>query len=215
MSKTKIQVYSDREELVNWITHGLGIIFGAYALIFYLTFLGPDSNLTTVFSCLIYALSLIGLYLCSTLYHFAKVQKAKKILKKLDHIFIYFLIAGTYTPFLNIAIGGDYGLKLTFAIWAVALGGTAFKLFHIGKYQKLSLFIYLAMGWLSGIIWTPLTQALPPLGIDLLLYGGFFYTFGTIFYVMKKVPYHHMIWHLFVLAGSVCHFFAIKTILLK
>jgi hemolysin III len=213
MNQVKLFQYSRYEELANAITHLMGIIFGIYSLVSLLFSLPLNYSSTSLISYLIYSLSLILLYTSSTCYHFAKTEKFKALFKKADHICIYYLIAGTYTPFLLVSIGGGLGGRIFCFIWLLAMLGTIFKLNHSRKFQKLSVFMYLAMGWLVLSIWGPLSSSISVEGIRLILFGGLLYTSGVVFYIWKSLKYHHMIWHLFVLAGSVVHFLAVKTII--
>ncbi|MBT7609585.1 MAG: hemolysin III family protein [Bacteriovoracaceae bacterium] len=212
MKEVKLFQYSESEEIANVITHLFGIFFGIFVLFSLLFSLPNNYSNFAVASCLIYSLSLIALYSASTSYHFVKSDRLKVKLKKADHICIYYVIAGTYTPFLLVSIGGNFGTSFFLFIWILALLGTFFKLIHSRKFQKLSLIMYLAMGWLALTIWNPLVKSVSEEGVKLIIVGGLFYTFGVIFYSMKKMRYHHMIWHLFVLFGSIAHYFAIKTI---
>jgi hemolysin III len=132
----------------------------------------------------------------------------------MDHSSIYLFIAGTYTPFLLVAVRGTLGWSLFGVVWGIAIAGCIFKAFFVKKFLFLSTIFYIAMGWLIVIAWNPLTAVVAPQGINLLVIGGLLYTLGTIFYVWRGFPYHHAIWHLFVLAGSVLHFFAILIYLL-
>jgi hemolysin III len=212
MSEVKLFQYSKNEEIANTVTHFLGILFGFFCLSSLFFTLPKDSANVSFISSLIYSFSVIALYTASTGYHFVKRDSLKALFKKADHICIYYLIAGTYTPFLLVSIGGDLGTKYFYFIWSLALLGTIFKILHSRKFQKLSVLFYFGMGWLALLIWKPLISSVSNEGVHLIIYGGLFYTIGVIFYVMKKMPFHHMIWHLFVLFGSICHYFAIKTI---
>ncbi len=205
--------YSENEEIANWLSHGIGILFGIFVLISLMLNLPVGASFRIVASYIIYSVSLITLFSASTAYHFAKKEKYKIILKKMDHICIFFLIAGSYTPFLLVSIGGSFGTKFCIMIWAIALLGSLFKFFHIQKFKKASVLIYIGMGTLMFFVWDPMCASVSVKGREFILFGGFFYIFGTIFYVMKKLNYHHMIWHIFVLLGSFCHFRAVQTLL--
>ena len=205
---TFLDVYSPEEETANTITHGLGIIFGLVA-----TYLLISE--TIIFSIkfwafLIYGLSIIILYSASTVYHFVKEKKRKLLFKKIDHIAIYILIAGTFTPFAWDVLGSErLGQRVLLAVWLVALAGIIFKLFYTGKYEVISLLSYLGMGWMGYIMFDRITELLSAQAVDLMLYGGAFYSGGVLFYLWKKLKYHHAIWHLCVLGGTFCHFLAI------
>lgn len=189
-----------KEELWNAITHGIGFIASIPALVvLILTGIQNGSALQiTTFS--IFGVSVILLFLMSTLLH-SMPEKYKHIFAILDHSSIYILIAGTYTPFLLIAIGGTLGTVLLITIWSLAILGVAFKCFFINRFEILSLIFYIGMGWLIIFAIKPIYAYLGFNGFALLLAGGLFYTIGALFYAWRTLPYNHMIWHLFVLAG--------------
>ncbi|MEL6812860.1 MAG: hemolysin III family protein [Bacteroidota bacterium] len=201
-------MYSRQEEFWNSLSHGLGALLGVAGLVVLLIF---DSHKTTysTLSILIYGISLIALYTASTLYHAIRKPEWKPWLRKLDHISIYFLIAGTYTPVALISLLDGKGWLIFWLVWGLAALGTLMKLFFTGRFETLSLLLYLVMGWLIVIDISSVTQVHSTLGIALLALGGAAYTLGIIFYVVNRIPYNHAIWHLFVLAGSVFHFFFI------
>lgn len=202
--------YSLAEEIANSISHGIGCIFGIVGLILLLSqALEAKADALAVTSYSLYGGSMILLFLASTLYHAVPNLRAKFWLKKLDHCAIYLLIAGTYTPFLLVGLKSPLAHGLMVVIWALALAGIIFKLIFIHRFKVLSLVTYLLMGWLSVIVIYQLAMKLAPGGIWLLAAGGIIYTLGVIFYVAKRIPYNHAIWHGFVLGGSVCHFLAI------
>ena len=157
----------------------------------------------------IYAAAMLLMFLSSTLYHAVALPNAKQVLKKIDHIAIYLLIAGTYTPFMLLSVGGWLGITATVLIWLVALVGILFKCFATGRFPKLSVITYLLMGWFAVLYIYPLYQALSGEGMWLLVFGGLCYTLGVLFYVAKKIQFTHAIWHAFVVGGCLCHFFAI------
>ena len=201
--------YTQKEELANGITHGLGIIAGILALIFSINKGWGHLTIIELTGVIIYCSSIILLFLCSTLYHSVSDPQLKHRLKIADHCAIYLLIAGTYTPLMLIEFGGDKALMILIAIWAIALGGVLFKTLFIHRFKVFSLVLYLTMGWLSMVILEDLLAAMTPLGFTLLLVGGLFYSVGVIFYVIKRIPYNHAIWHLFVLAGALSHFLCV------
>ena len=201
--------YSKSEEIANSITHGLGIVFaigGLTALMVLTSYFGSATHLV---SYLVYGISMIVLYTASTLYHSIPSERAKKFLKICDHAAIYLLIAGTYTPFLMINLKGNLSYIAIGIIWAIAIAGVVFKVFFTGKFERLSTILYLAMGWMVLLAVKPMWLAVGSGGLGLLVAGGLCYTLGAGFYLWKRLPYHHAIWHLFVLGGSVCHFFAV------
>jgi len=204
MSKTSQSI---PEEIANSITHGIGIALSIAALVVLVVFASIQGDVWRVVSFSIYGASLILLYSASTFYHGFQNPKLKHIFHLMDHSFIYILIAGTYTPFTLVPLRGGWGWSLFGVIWALALAGIIFKVFFIGRFSKLSSLIYIGMGWIVVIAIKPLVETIPRGGLLLLLAGGLFYTVGVIFYVWKKLPYHHAVWHLFVLGGSICHFF--------
>ena len=207
--KNIISPYSLGEEIANSITHGIGALLSVAGLVFLIILSVQRGSIWHIVSFSIFGLALIFMYLASTLYHSIPSKKAKKIFKIIDHSAIYVLIAGTYTPFLLISLRGTLGWVLFAVIWSLAIAGIIFKSFFIGKYSKASVAVYVLMGWLCIFAGKELFNALPLNGLLLLALGGLFYTFGVIFYAWKKLPYGHSIWHLFVLCGSVAHYFSI------
>ncbi len=202
--------YSFREEVANTLTHALGMIFGIVGLVLLLlNAMDHNADSLTYTSFSIYGASMILLFLASTLYHAIPYKKAKRALKTLDHCAIYLLIAGSYTPFLLVGLRTPLALGLMAVIWSIALIGIVMKIAFIYRFKKLSLLIYLMMGWLSLVVIYQLAVTLDVGGLVLLAVGGVIYSLGVVFYVARKIPFNHAIWHCFVLAGCVCHFFAI------
>ncbi|MDT3280788.1 PAQR family membrane homeostasis protein TrhA [Shewanella scandinavica] len=201
--------YSIKEEIANSVSHGLGVIAGVVALV--LMLLKGQDHLTPIqlTGVAIYGASIIVLFLCSTLYHSVSHSGWKHKLKIADHCAIYCLIAGTYTPLMLISLQGTQSIVILTAIWSLAIGGILFKTLFIHKFKKLSLVLYLAMGWLCVTVMGDLTAAMSELGFNLLILGGLFYTLGVVFYVGKRIPFNHAIWHLFVLGGAMSHFLCI------
>jgi hemolysin III len=204
-----MNTYSVKEEILNSITHGLGVIFGIVALTVLCVLSAYFGTITHTISYLVYGCSLILLYTSSTLYHALPSPKLKTLFKIFDHSAIYLLIAGTYTPFLILNLGHDIGFTLLAIIWALAIMGIIFKVFFTGKFKLISTLLYVGMGWLIIFAYDPLKDNLRPEGVYWLLAGGVTYTLGTVFYLAKKLKYTHAIWHMFVLAGSIFHFIAI------
>jgi hemolysin III len=198
--------YSPLEERLNYISHAAGVLAAVVGMIFLLM---KADGLYAQFACLVYGLSMILMFLSSTLYHLAKNPSIKAFLKVVDHSAIYLLIAGTYTPFMILAIGGWVGLTGMTIVWSIALLGIFFKIFAKQHFPKLSVITYLLMGWIAVFFCYPLYNALAAQGLWLLVGGGLCYTVGVLFYVAKKVQFTHTIWHVFVVAGCVCHFFSI------
>ena len=199
---------SHREELASAATHALGMILSIAAL-FGMILTVCDHTLEIV-SASIFGGSLILLYGFSTLYHASSGIRSKSILQALDHACIYLLIAGSYTPVMLISLRGPWGWTLLCIVWAMALAGVIIKTVLPGRKDHwISTALYIVMGWLAVIAIGPLIKALPPAGVAWLVAGGLSYTFGVIFFAWRKLPYHHAIWHLFVLGGSACHVAAI------
>lgn len=201
--------YPKTEEIFNVITHGLGFILSLAALTLLVVYASIDGDAWHIVSFSIYGVSLVTLYLASTLFHMTRKQKLRNILNVFDHSAIYFLIAGTYTPFLLVSIRGPWGWSLFGVIWALAIGGIIFKIYNTGKYDFISAIIYVLMGWLIIIAIKPMNEALPTQGLLWLLGGGISYSIGVVFYLLNKMPYNHAIFHIWVLLGSFAHFIAV------
>ncbi|MGY0145028.1 PAQR family membrane homeostasis protein TrhA [Edwardsiella tarda] len=202
--------YSLAEEVANSISHGIGFILGIVGLVLLLVqAIDSGADATAITSYSLYGGSMILLFLASTLYHAIPHPTAKRWLKVFDHCAIYLLIAGTYTPFLLVGLDSPLARGLMAVIWSLALAGIIFKLAFAHRFKVVSLITYLTMGWLSLIVIYQLALRLSGGGLTLLALGGVIYTLGVIFYVCKRIPYNHAIWHGFVLGGSACHFFAI------
>ena len=208
MASTSPLDYDPQEELINAYSHGLGAILALIAAIF-LIVKGYGLPVGQWISLWVYGLSLVLLLSSSMLYHFAQDERKRYCYKKLDHTAIYYLIAGTYTPFLSIGIPTAKAHYLLIALWIIALIGTLFKLVFIHRFQKVSLAAYLVMGWLAVLVMDDMQRYLSRDAIQLLIAGGLAYTVGTLFYALKKVRYSHAIWHVFVLLGAGLHFLAI------
>ncbi len=208
-SSTRVhRPYTVGEEIANGVIHGIGVALSVAALVLLIVYAAPG-DVWRLASAIIYGLTLVLEYTASTLYHSLTHPKAKHVFKILDHAGIYMLIAGTYTPFTLVTIRNDGGWLVFALVWLAAIAGIAVEAFWTYRPKWVSVVVYLAMGW--GVIGAirPLITSLEPGGIYLLIAGGLFYTVGTAFYVLKKVRYMHAVWHVFVLAGSVCHFLAV------
>lgn len=199
--------YSKKEELWNALTHGLGAILAIPATGLLVMKAQSSNSTIELMSYIIFGISMFCLYAASTLYHSWPTHK--NLLKKLDHSSIFLLIAGSYTPFALIAIGGKLGWTLFFLEWILAIFGVVFKMYFIHRFERLSLIIYLGMGWLAIFVYEPLLNHITGNGFLMLLAGGLCYTIGTYFYKNKKIPYNHAIWHVFVIGGSLCMFLTI------
>jgi hemolysin III len=201
--------YSRREEAANALTHALGVALSIAGLAVLVTFAALNGDAWRVVSVSIYGATLVLLYLASTLYHAARSPGIKHKLRIFDHAAIYLLIAGTYTPFTLVNLRGPWGWSLFGVIWGLATIGVLHKVFFAGRFRELSVVCYIGMGWLVMIAMKPLTDVLPLPGVAWLVVGGVLYTSGVLFYALRRMPYHHAVWHLFVLAGSVCHFISV------
>ena len=198
---SKYKAYSVAEEVAHALTHGVGAIAAIVGLVFMLVW--------AVVSASIYGASLILLYLASTLYHAFPWPRVKAFFQQMDHAAIYVLIAGTYTPFALVNLRGAWGWTLLAVVWSIALIGVIMEVAMKERKKWLSLSLYLGLGWMALVVIQPMLETVEAGGLWLLLAGGLAYTFGVIFYVWKSLRFHHAIWHLFVLAGSVLHFFSV------
>jgi hemolysin III len=198
--------YSRGEEIAHAITHGLGVLLGIAGLVVLVVLAALRGSAIHVVSVSLFGATLVLLYTASTLYHALTHARAKAVFKLLDHGAIYLLIAGTYTPFALGALGGAWGWTLFGLSWGLAGLGILYEVVWKSPWKRLSLVFYLALGWLAIVAARPLVAALPPPGLLLLLLGGLAYSAGAVFYAWRGFPYHHAVWHLFVLAGSALHF---------
>ena len=201
--------YTVTEERVHAITHGIGVILSIAGLTWMLYLSIGSSDPWRIIASVVYGISLIALFLASTLYHGMHASPHKHWLKLLDHCAIYVLIAGSYTPFLIVAMRSDFGWWVFGAVWTLATAGILTKLWFKHRYPKVSLAGYLLMGWLMVFVAPQIAEAIGSSGMVWLIAGGLSYTVGAIFYAAKKVTFNHAIWHLFVLAGGICHFLAV------
>ncbi|MGQ2985230.1 PAQR family membrane homeostasis protein TrhA [Flavobacterium sp.] len=198
-----------REELWNVITHGTGALLSAAALALLVVYAAFNGTAVHIAVAIVFGFSLLLLYSASTVYHYAATLRWKRFFRKIDHLCIYILIAGTYTPVALLGLKGAWGWTIFGLIWAFAVAGFIFKFSPLRKSEKLSLLLYALMGWLIVIAIKPLIETVAPQALYYLLGGGLCYTFGIYFYVKEKIPYNHAIWHVFVLGGSTLHFFGI------
>ncbi|MFC7445385.1 hemolysin III family protein [Mesoflavibacter sp. HG96] len=196
------------EEKLNALTHAIGAVFGIVALILLIVF-ETKKTAFSLFSVIVYGISIIILFTASTMYHSFTDEKKKHYFRIVDHISIYLLIAGTYTPVLLITLEQSKGWLLFYIVWAIAGFGVILKLFFTGKFETFSTLLYLVMGWLIVFDFSTLSSIMASNGLVLLIAGGLAYTVGIVFYAIEKIPYNHVIWHLFVLAGAILHFFMI------
>ncbi|RMZ50098.1 hemolysin III family protein [Flavobacteriaceae bacterium PRS1] len=203
-----MRIQTKLEEQLNAISHAFGALLGIAAIVLLIVF---DTHKTewSLFSVNVYGVSIIVLFTASTLYHAVKREKLKHYFRIIDHIGIYLLIAGTYTPVLLITLEDSLGWTLFWVVWGIAGFGVVLKLFFTGKFGVFSTLLYLLMGWLIVFDFSTLSSLVHPNAILLLIAGGLAYTVGIIFYAIEKIPYNHVIWHLFVLTGAICHFFMV------
>lgn len=204
--------YTLGEEIANAVTHGIGAALAVAALVILVVFASRTGSAWYVVSYSIYGACLVLLYLFSTLYHSIQNKSAKKVFRIFDHASIYILIAGTYTPFALTILRKHGGWIIFFVVWVAALLGIILKVFYCGKFEKLSTLIYVIMGWMIVFYFKTILAAMPLAGIVLLVAGGVVYTLGSLLFLFDKIPYNHAIWHLFVMGGSICHFFAVLTL---
>ncbi len=199
--------YSPKHERANIATHLCGFAIGVLILPFliYHAFNSGYSNLQTTLGLLVYGLSFLMVFGFSSLYHYNREPKRRHLMKIWDHISIYYLIAGTYTPFILAYADLNDARMMLIVLWSLALAGTIFKLFFTGKFRVISTLIYLGMGWMIVFAPQSFKDGLTDDGVFWIAMGGAFYTLGVIFYLVKKIPYHHAIWHLFVLGGAASH----------
>ncbi|WP_227395337.1 PAQR family membrane homeostasis protein TrhA [Jeotgalibacillus aurantiacus] len=202
--------YKDtREEFWNALTHGIGFLLSIPALVMLILAAVERGTAWHVVSFTIFGTTMMILYLCSTLLHSVRKMQLKKLFAIMDHSAIYLLIAGTYTPFVLVTIRDPLGWTIFGLVWGLAVAGIVFKCFFVDRYQIIATLFYVLMGWLIIIAVVPLYKELTASGFALLLTGGIFYSVGAIFYVWRKLPYNHAIWHLFVIAGSAFMYFCV------
>lgn len=197
------------EEIANSITHGIGVALSIAGLVVLVVLAAAKGDAWRVVSFSIYGATLILLYLASTLYHAFRNERVKHFFNILDHSMIYILIAGTYTPYMLVSLRGAWGWTIFGIIWGLAIFGIISKTLFINQSTKISVSVYILMGWFCLIALRQMFLSVGLGGMLLLAAGGLFYTVGVVFYVWRRLPYGHAIWHLFVLAGSICHYFSI------
>jgi hemolysin III len=211
--KIPLYEYSLGEEIANSVTHGIGAGLSVAGLTLLIVLAAIYGDVWRVVSFTIFGSTLVILYLASTLYHSFQNPRIKRVLRVLDHASIYLLIAGSYTPFLLVSMRGVWGWTIFGVVWGLALLGVVFKVFFIGRYEVMATAAYVLMGWLCVIAFKEMLIRIPSGGMTFLIIGGVVYTVGLIFYAWQKLPYNHAIWHLFVMGGSICHFFAVMNLL--
>ena len=202
-------LYSIGEEIFSSVSHGIGALIGIAALVLMVVFAARAHNVYGVVSGSIYGATMILLFTMSTLYHAIQAPRAKKVFRVIDHCSIYLLIAGTYTPVMLCTLRHHGGWAMFGVVWGVSILGIVLNSVNLEKFKIISLISYIVLGWAVVTMWSPMRAGLPMAGIWLLISGGLVYMVGVVFYCLKKIPYMHSIWHLFVLGGSVLHFLCI------
>jgi hemolysin III len=206
--------YTLGEDIANSVTHGVGATLSLVGTALLLYRAVTQGTTLHVLSFAVYGASLFLLHLSSTLYHAIRAPRARRVFRVFDHCSIYVLIAGTYTPFLLLSLWGAWGLTLLVSIWTLAAIGVAFKTIFMGRLRRASVVFYLAMGWMIVLAARQAWLKIPHQALAYVAAGGLAYTAGIVFYAWKRLPYSHAIWHLFVLAGSICHYFAVLLYLI-
>lgn len=206
---TEVRAQTRLEEIANSAIHGAGFLLSITGLAIIFINAAFHGKPLHIISGVIYGITLVLLYAASALYHASESPRQKHVFKIIDHSCIYLLIAGTYTPFTLITLQGIWGWALFGIVWILAFLGILFQIFFVYRFKILATLAYIIMGWLVVIAIKPLAHALPAGGMLWLFAGGVAYTGGAVFYLWKSLPFHHAVWHLFVLSGSVCHFFAV------
>jgi hemolysin III len=204
-----LQGYTLKEELASSVIHGFGAVLsvaGLVALVIYASLYGSAKHIV---GSAVFGAALVFLYTSSTLYHGVRSTRLKHTLRIVDHSCIYLLIAGTYTPFTLVTLEGSVGWSLFAIIWALAAAGIVFQIFFVHRFKVLATLAYIGMGWLVIFAIKPLVNAMPVGGLALISAGGLAYTLGAVGYLLKRIPFNHAVWHVFVLAGSACHYFAV------
>lgn len=206
----ELDFYTTGEEIANAITHGIGALLAVVGAVLLIVFSSMSGDVYKIISYTIFGITLVLLYLGSTLYHSIPNKKAKRVFRIIDHSSIYLLIAGTYTPYVLVCLRDNKkAMGILIMIWIFTILGIVFKSMFINRFEKLSTFIYIFMGWAVVFVVKDLWIAVPHMAILWLVIGGLFYTLGCIFFVWDRMPYNHAIWHLFVIGGSMSHFFSV------
>jgi hemolysin III len=206
---TPSRVWTVGEEVAHSVTHGIGLLAAVAGFVLLLVLAAATRDPWRITACAIYSSTLVLLYGASTLYHALSATRARRVLRVLDHSAIFLLIAGTYTPFALVLLRGPWGWTLLTIVWGLALAGVTMKAVFGARWPVVSTALYIAMGWTVLIAVKPVVQHVPPGGIAWLAAGGLAYTGGVVFFAWTKLRYSHAIWHVFVLAGSVCHYIAV------
>jgi hemolysin III len=213
MNKSSQQI-AFTEELINSLSHGLGVILGIVGIPILTALATLKGSPAAIVGAAVYGFGFLMVYGSSAIYHGVTHPRAKEFFRILDHISIYLMIAGSYTPFILVYHFNGTGIALLTTVWGIALAGTIFKILFAARYPLISTLLYVAMGWLVVLFGRSLLFEMPTSCLTLLLVGGGLYSLGVVFFLWEKLPYNHAIWHLFVLAGSVCHYVAVLVTLL-
>lgn len=213
MTRFPITYYPRKEEIFNVVSHLSGLILSIAGLALLVTFASIYGNAWHIVSFSIFGSSMVVLYLASTLYHSVRKKNLRRKLNIFDHSAIYVLIAGTYTPYCLVTLNGTLGWVLFGIVWGLALAGIGLKFFYTGRYDRLSTIAYVLMGWVGVFAAKPLMENLQHIPMTFLVIGGLSYTIGAVFYSLKKLPYNHAIFHVWVLIGTIAHFFSIFYLL--
>lgn len=208
-TNTKNTGYNLKQEMTHSMIHAFGILFGIISIPILTALAAKNANLPGIVGASIYGFSFLMLFSFSTMYHGFQQPHAKRVLEKLDHISIYFLIAGTYTPFLLIYLRNSFGITLLSVLWGLTLLGTFFKIFFTGRFSLVSTIIYVLMGWILFVGGRRFFTAVPSDVMTFIIIGGALYSIGIIFYLWKGFSWHHAMWHFFVLVAAVCHYVAV------
>jgi len=209
MDGTNARPLTSGEETANIVSHGIGLVLAIVALVMLVVKASVGGDPWRIVAMSVYGSTLVLLFAASTLYHSAREPRLRRLLRILDHSSIYLLIAGTYTPFTLVTLRGPWGWSLFGIVWGMAAAGIFYKAYWLGRNAWVSTALYVAMGWLGLVAAGPIISTLDPAGLAWLLGGGLLYTGGVVFFLWERLPFHHLIWHLFVLGGAICHFIAV------
>lgn len=207
------KIESKAEEIANFVSHTAGAGLAILGFIMLIIRASWYNNIPALISYIIFSLGLMVLYTMSSIYHGLKPSKAKNVFEILDHSSIYFLIAASYTPFLVLGLKSNMGITLLVIQWIICIIGITFKAFFTGKFKGISTIVYLIMGWMIVFSWTELIAKISPISLGFLITGGLLYSLGTVFYMWKVCKFNHMIWHIFVIFGSIAHYVAVWFLL--
>ena len=209
MKHTSCNIRKYKEEKANFVSHALGFLISVVGFFFLIVYAKSTGSIWNLACCTIYGISLIVLFGSSSIYHYITNRKLKRFFRRIDHLSIYLLIAGSYTPFTLINMRENWGWHLFITVWVLTFCGFILKIFFLDKYERFSVILYMLMGWLVIVAVKPLFSSIDLNGFLWLFGGGVVYSLGVVFFVLDRKPYFHAIWHIFVIGGSFCHFMAI------